>query len=492
VQVAKEDGRHKTLAKLFHGMFPDRFAYLGKVDGWYSFQAPRWSHIRGDVEDIITIFNNEFSARIQQYIDAFSAEERPDKDLIKTLDAILNRKMTNTVFVDHVIKALQTSYKVAELPSVWLSKLDSNMYLLGFDDMVYDFHERRFRCGTPDDMISMTVGHTAADIIECDPVILDEIKMVLGSMHEQVVLDFLLRFLATSVVGDRRLDCFQVWSGTGANGKGLIKLLACMAFGDYAYEPDQTLFSSRSVSGSCLSSELALMKGKRLIITSEAEASKDNKLRVGLLKKCTGHDKIQARDLYASAATFKPTANIVMCFNEIPGMEDSSDGTARRFNLIQFLKKAVHNPTNPNHIKRDDSLPGKFDSKAYGACFLAWLIEIYLRHGFAFETPECVKLASTEYIGENDVLGQFLSDEYDITNVDTDKVPLSDVWDALRESRTYFNQMDLRMSRELSQKLKNKGFRVGLIRGKTYVRGIKPKDGSLMPVPAPEDEDEDV
>jgi putative DNA primase/helicase len=169
------------------------------------------------------------------------------------------------------------------------------------------------------------------------------------------------------------------------------------------------------------------MKGKRLIITSEAEALKDNKLRVGLLKKCTGLDKIQARDLYASAATYKPTANIVMCFNEIPGMKDSPNGTASRFNLIQFHKKAVHNPTNPNHIKRDVSLPSKFDTEAYGACFLSWLIEIYLQHGFVFQAPECVKLASTEYIGENDVLGQFLSDEYDITNVDTDKIPLSDV-----------------------------------------------------------------
>ena len=28
--VAREKGGHKTLAKLFHGMFPDRFVYLGK------------------------------------------------------------------------------------------------------------------------------------------------------------------------------------------------------------------------------------------------------------------------------------------------------------------------------------------------------------------------------------------------------------------------------------------------------------------------------
>jgi phage/plasmid-associated DNA primase len=174
-----------------------------------------------------------------------------------------------------------------------------------------------------------------------------------------------------------------------------------------------------------------------------------------------------------------------MCFNEIPGVEDSSDGIARRFNLIQILKKAVHSLTSSNHSKRDDSLPGNFSRKVYGACFLAWLIEIYLQHGVAFQLPECVKLAFKEYIEENDVLGQFLTDEYDVTNVDRDKIPLSDVWDALR-------QMDLRMLRELSQKHKNKGFRIGLIRGKTYVHGIKPKEVFLPPAPAPEDEGEDV
>ena len=87
---------------------------------------------------------------------------------------------------------------------------------------------------------------------------------------------------------------------------------------------------------------------------------------------------------------------------------------------------------------------------------------------------------------------QFLSDEYGVTNVDMDKIPLSDVWGALRLSSTYFDQMDLMMSRELSQKLKNKGFRVGLIRGKTYFRGIEPNDVFLLMAPAPEDEDEDM
>jgi hypothetical protein len=35
VAVAREEDGHKTIAKLFRGMFPDRFVYLGKRDGWF-------------------------------------------------------------------------------------------------------------------------------------------------------------------------------------------------------------------------------------------------------------------------------------------------------------------------------------------------------------------------------------------------------------------------------------------------------------------------
>ena len=48
------------------------------------------------------------------------------------------------------------------------------------------------------------------------------------------------------------------------------------------------------------------------------------------------------------------------------------------------------------------------------------------------------------------------------------------------------------MSRELSQKLKNKEFRVAPSKGKTYVRSIKPKDVFLPPAPAPAEIDSDM
>jgi hypothetical protein len=74
------------------------------------------------------------------------------------------------------------NFYMVENPSAWL-------------------HKRRFRCGTPDDMMSMSVRHTTADINEYDLMIFDEITMVLWSMHDPIILDFLFCLLTTSVVG---------------------------------------------------------------------------------------------------------------------------------------------------------------------------------------------------------------------------------------------------------------------------------------------------
>ena len=88
--------------------------------------------------------------------------------------------------------------------------------------------------------------------------------------------------LSLAVVGERKKDRYTMWTGSGGNKKGITKSTADAAFGEYCYEPEVGIFSNRSASGLCLSSELSSLKGKRLCITSKCE-SKDS-LRAGLIK----------------------------------------------------------------------------------------------------------------------------------------------------------------------------------------------------------------
>jgi len=77
--VALESGVQKTVAKLFHGMWLDRFAYLGKKDGWFSFSAPRWWHIASNTDVINHLFNTQFCDKFQQGIAALKDESSPDE-----------------------------------------------------------------------------------------------------------------------------------------------------------------------------------------------------------------------------------------------------------------------------------------------------------------------------------------------------------------------------------------------------------------------------
>eukprot|EP00873_Tetraselmis_striata_P009643 jgi/Tetstr1/429907/TSEL_019772.t1 len=469
---AGTEGGHRLLGKLFQEMFPKRFAYLGKVDGWFGFRSPRWVAMQGDTEELMHLMDNDLHSLISTTVNDLKSEELCIEKDVEAASKLLDR-IAQLPFKNDLVKQLRVLYKVAD-PGKWLSSLDSNNNLLGFEDCVYDFNESCFREGRPEDMVSMSTGHKRGDMemYMAGSDIGGEIFNSIESMHESGdVLWYVLKNLATSVVGNRPNDRFQIWSGTGANGKGLTKNLVGSAFGDYYYEPTAGLFASRSVSGSVLSSELAKLKGKRICIASEAEPG--DKLRAGLLKQCTGHDLIQARDLYKSATEFRCLANIVLCFNEIPGVDDSSGGIERRLDLIRHPYKFVDNPTLAHEKLVGRTLQSKFSSKEYGAAFLGALIIIHNEHGFDFETPASVKQEAREYLGENDVLGQFVAKYYEESNEYSDHIKLTEMWEVLRSDQGMYTALEMRYPRQLSEKLKMKGFTVKPLGGSAHLRYFK-------------------
>ena len=431
--------------------------------------------MKHDVQQLRIKIDNELHDHVSAALAALKEEEHKPVDDIKLVDRML-LNIANVKFQNDLVTKFADLYKVN--PSDWLSKLDANDMLLCLDDCVYDVANREFREGLPSDMVSMSTGHKRKAVEEAMNGHTEKhvlIQSTFDEIHQsKEVRDYVLNNIATSIVGIRERDRFQIWTGTGANGKGLTKNLAGSAFGEYYYEPASTLFADRSVTGSCLSSELAKLKGKRLCISSEAEPG--DKLRAGLLKQCTGHDLIQARDIYKSASEFRCQANIVFCFNEVPGVDDSSGGIARRLDMIHYPFKFEDNPKLAHEKKKDESLHEKFKSKEYGACFLGMMIKRFNEVGSNFETPEKVKVAAKEYIGENDVLGQFMKERFEQTSEYGDKVKLSQVWSILKKDRDYFDQLGLKQSRDLCQKLRNKGYTLTTVAGSACLRYFVFKD----------------
>jgi hypothetical protein len=187
IAAASKNG-HRLLAKAVHNMFSDRFVYLGKVTGFYMFRAPRWESISEGVEEFVRVLNNDVHAAICEAVEELRAkkeiakengeggeenggggeengEESGGKRRKKTKDVdVLHRMLAVVGRIQFKIE-LRSLYKHDPNPARWLSRLDGDDMLLGCEDCVYDFREKRFREGRPEDMVvSMSTGHTRADL----------------------------------------------------------------------------------------------------------------------------------------------------------------------------------------------------------------------------------------------------------------------------------------------------------------------------------------
>jgi phage/plasmid-associated DNA primase len=116
-----------------------------------------------------------------------------------------------------------------------------------------------------------------------------------------------------------------------------------------------------------------------------------------------------------------------LCFNEIPGVDDSSGGIERRLRLLRFKNKFMETPTMEFHRPIDTTVQAKFCSKMYGAAFLAYLIRTFNEHGFAFETPTSVRDDAKNYVGDDNILGEFMETYFEVAS-DGNFVSLKEVW----------------------------------------------------------------
>jgi P4 family phage/plasmid primase-like protien len=453
VEAAIEGGHH-LLAAIFHSLFPDKYAFLGKKEGWYEFKQPRWRSLGCDTSDIVRVVDNDLKSFVKKSLAELEKEDPSCDPDIKAVSEMV-KNIANYTFKSLLIRNMESLYKI-EFSTEWIQSLDINTNVLGFDDCVYDVIDKTFREGRPIDMITLSTGHKREDIENCDETIGQRIIEALRAIHgTEEVFSFVMKVIASAISGDRIDDRVQIWTGPGGNGKGITKTAISSAFGQYYYEVNSGMFATRSVaSSSAPTPELADLHGKRICVQSECEP--DDKLRVSLLKQCSGHDVISARRLHKDPISVLCQAIIIILCNEIPGCDDNSGAFARRLEVIFHGMCFVDNPTLPNERQIDKTLNSFLKTKKAGASFLSILIKYFNDFGQVFEVPQSVKNEAKDYIGDNDVLVNFMEKYFEKTGDQSDTILLEDVWMTLTQDPTYKADMNIKRSRDLNQKMKIK------------------------------------
>jgi putative DNA primase/helicase len=267
------------------------------------------------------------------------------------------------------------------------------------------------------------------------------------------LIRFVQRAVGYSLSASCREQVMFLLHGTGSNGKSTFLQALQSVWGDYAKtaKADTLLVKPRD---NGQTNDIAELSGARLLITSESEEG--TRLNESLIKQMTGGDRIRVRELYRPFFELTPTWKVWFATNHKPVVRGSDYAIWRRLLLIPFTQRFVKDPAKAQDgdLIADLELPEKLAQEAPG--ILAWAVAGALAwQEEGLNPPADVIAATAEYQNEQDVIGQFITEEC-VAGYQIENTQVSIIYNAYCEWARKAGEKE-QSKRWLSQRLTERG-----------------------------------
>jgi len=431
---------HKDIAKYFWNINPDAYVWEETL-GWYSLTRENiWKHyeksqpsgLKRHIADTLQDLAMETKkAALAKY--AKESEKETDADKQKELLKRHQKQITDihnayklfgsSDFCNGVISFVSSFFEREDLEE----KMDMNRYIYAFGDgQCYDLATGHKRSLVPSDYVSTTTGYPMPKT--SNPAVRQRIKQFLYGLYENAETQtYLEQVLASCLYGGNRWEEFYVFTGSGGNGKGVIAELMKYVFGDYYQSVDITLFTKPLERKDQPIPALVEARCKRVMMTSEPET--DDKLQVGLIKKISGGDPVEARTLHSKhIVKYVPQYKLIFQMNGIPKLNKLDDGVKRRMRIVHF----------PFKFRSAEKMGGaEFDrladpdvkevfckSEEWRNEFVQMLWETYqsIKSLKSLKEPQSVKEATEEYLDDNNPIKFWLDTKFVVTKSENDRI----------------------------------------------------------------------
>lgn len=435
------DATHTHIARLMKKMYSNN--YCASVDSkkveWFEFTGNCWKRLPQGID-----LRNKMTTEVAQVIsdtrtkirnrlanlgnDERSFEETRMKKMTK-----IEQCLYTSGFKDAVMKECIGLFYEED----FAQKLNSNQYLIGFNNGVIDLHSVRardddvkeyeviFRKAEPTDFITFMAGRYATkncdpiDYVEYNPqdkeqaIIHAEIDDFMAKLFPRVELrHYMWRKLASCLEGANKEQTYETWIGVGGNGKSKLVDLMSMVLGDYASSLQSTAMTRKRPDAGAANPDIMAIRNKRFIYMAEPDDREP--LNTSRMKQFTGEDDVEARGLFEDQTKFKITGKIFMLCNAFPAINTMDRGTWRRVRAAPFESKfvdpGVEEVNEKEHIYRRDN---KLDANMYRwrTLFMSRLVHIYkteyLPHGLG-QIPAIVTQESSKYQESFDSVAKFM------------------------------------------------------------------------------------
>ncbi len=277
------------------------------------------------------------------------------------------------------------------------SAFDTDPLLVNVDNGTLDLHTGRLRLHDRNDRISK-LAPVAYHSDATAPTWHGFLERILPSDPE--LLAFMQRAAGYVLAGENPEQVLLIFYGRGANGKSTLVEALRRVMGDYAATaPPQAFTDSRDGSVSRMAA-LASLAGARLVTLAETREGQG--LDEAMVKSVTGGEPVNCCFKYGPWFEYQPLFTPWLSTNHRPRIRGTDDGIWRRLLLVPFT---VSIPKQ----EQDHELGAKLWRERAG--ILAWMVEGYRQWcEQGLNPPASVRLATNDYRGEEDTVGQFVAE----------------------------------------------------------------------------------
>lgn len=477
------DTTHTHIARLMKRMYEN--TYCAAVDAkrvdWYYFnnicwkKLPQGIELRNKLTTEVAQVIADSRTKLRERIMASGDEQKTswEKERLKILLNV-ERSLYTSGFKDSVMKDCIGLFYEEE----FAHKLNSNQYLIGFNNGIIDLHAVRavaetgeneyyvnFRKAEPTDFVTFMAGRYVTK--SCDPIdyveynpsdyeqapIHAEIDDFMSKVFPRAELrKYMWRKLASCLEGANKEQTYETWIGVGGNGKSKLVDLMSMALGDYASSLQSTALTRKRPDSGAANPDIMAIRNKRFIYMAEPDDREP--LNTSRMKQFTGEDDVEARGLFEDQTKFKISGKIFMLCNSFPAINTMDRGTWRRVRAVPFESKfvdtAVEDPNPESNIyPRDNQLDAKL--KRWRTLFMSRLVHIYkteyLPYGLG-AIPAIVTQESNKYQESFDSVAKFM-------NARIREIPKggyeSNIKDIFRVYKNWYESIGGGVGRKLSQ-----------------------------------------
>lgn len=405
-------------AMVLYQMFKEIYvcsSYVNKT--WYVFKNHRWELDEGQTlrfsisVDMYNIYQEKMTAIMNEMNHYEPSDERyaAKSKMVKWVSE-LSTRMRTTSIKNNIFREAHELFFDKE----FTKNMDTNRYLMCFSNGVIDIKNRLFRPGFPQDYMTKctNIPYYELDVLR-DAQTIDSILRFMEQLFPLAELNkYMWDHLSSVLIGENLNQVFNIYRGSGSNGKSMLSDLMSLTLGEYAGTVPITLITEKRVGQGQTSSEIMQLKGVRYAVMQEP--TKDScKLNEGVMKNLTGDSTLQARELYCKSETFQIQFHPVVCTNTLFEINSNDDGTWRRICIVDFMSKFVDSEApalddSPYQFPKDKNLKEKLPKMA--RVFASMLVKRVFETQGKVEICDTVRASSNRYRQGQDHIAGFVAE----------------------------------------------------------------------------------